>query len=346
MPRSNSTARLEKNYSLQRVFLLPCLWAFAVALIVQGADAPADAPPARVMLELTNGSRIAGTPSIDRLKMATQYADVEFLLSRLRTLAFQGADRTCTITLQNGDLLKGKLAATEIAMKTLFGQVVIPLEQVSKIVGMGGKTMPEGLVLYYNFDADEGGRVTDSSGNGNDGKIHGATHISAGQVRGAMSFNGDGQMVIVGNPASLRLQNFTIMAWIKRGATDLVCKTSDWADLFCYCHGGYGFGIHRDGHLFLSKADMDSTFSAGEIHDQAFHHVAVTKQGSKVVFFLDGVAGPATDLNTDFEFDSDASVGGRTDSFQTTFLGVIDEVAVFNRPLSDEEVKDIYESQK
>ena len=307
------------------------------------------APAAQVALELTDGERVVGTPSVDKLNMTTQYADVDIQLSRVRTIEFKGADRAAEINLQNGDQLKGKLAATEIALKTLFGPVVIPLAQVSAMHVTGqasGKSLPEGLVLYYNFDADEGERVTDASGSGNNGKVLGATHAIFGKVRGAMNFNGDGQMIVIGNPVSLRLQSFTIMAWIKRADLDKICKTSQWADLFCYPHGGYGFGIHADGHLYLSKADFGTSFSSVEIHDEAYHHVAVTKDGTKVVFYLDGVAYPSEDLDQTFEFNADASVGGRSDSYQNTFLGAMDEVAMFKRVLTADEVKGVWEAQR
>jgi len=44
--------------------------------------------------------------------------------------------------------------------------------------------------------------------------------------------------------------------------------------------------------------------------------------------------------------DTGVAVGARPDSLVASFIGVIDEVAVFNRPLQDDEVKGVYESQK
>jgi hypothetical protein len=37
--------------------------------------------------------------------------------------------------------------------------------------------MNSGLVAYYNFDEGSGTIAKDSSGNGNDGTIHGATYV-------------------------------------------------------------------------------------------------------------------------------------------------------------------------
>jgi hypothetical protein len=182
---------------------------------------------------------------------------------------------------------------------------------------------------------------------GNNGKVHGATYTSEGKIGGAMSFNGDRQAVIIGNPASLQLQDFTIMAWIKRGSLDKATSQAGRdGHFFCYGHAGYLFGVHPNGQLFLSKIDIDNVPADCEINDETFHHVVVTKKENKVVFYVDGTGHPAPDYDPGFEFNTDVAVGARVDTFEGCFLGVIDEVAVFNRPLSGDEVKGIYDSQK
>jgi hypothetical protein len=333
---------------MRRSILLLCLIAWPLVLTAQNnTSAPAAAPALQLTLDFTDGSRIVGAPAIDRLKIKSQFADMEVQLSRIHSVEFSDADHATRINLKNGDRITCNLYATGITINTLLGPVVIPFAKLKEIrAGAPGESMPDGLVLRYTFDKDEGATVTDASGHGLNGKLHGATYTRQGKSGGAMSFNGDRQSVIVGNPPALQLQNFTFMAWIKRGATDAVCKTSEWGCLFGYCVGGYDFGIHNNNHLFLGKSGTWPQFSSFEIRDQAFHHVAVTKQGSKVVFYLDGKAYPGADSGDTYEFNSIASVGGRTDTYLCTFLGLMDELAVFNRALSAEEVKDVYDSQK
>jgi hypothetical protein len=74
--------------------------------------------------------------------------------------------------------------------------------------------------------------------------------------------------------------------------------------------------------------------------------VAVTKNGSHVIFYLDGQAFPAPDYNPGFEFATDAGLGARSDNRGNCFLGAIGELEVFNRALTGAEIKGIYESQK
>jgi len=337
---------IKKGRIMREALVLLCLW----VMLAAARATPATAPGVQVVLELSDGSRIVGTPATDRIKIVTQYSRMEIPLSLLRTIELSGTDHATHLSLRNGDLISGQLDASEISVKAMFGQVTIPINELQRIrVTDTGKAVPDGLVLHFSFDTDEGGRVTDMSGAGNDGKVIGATYTSEGKVGGAMSFSGDRQAVAVGNPASLQLQNFTIMAWVKRGSLDRASLINiDGANghVFGYGQGGFAFAMHPNGGVYLCKVGFDEVQSPYVIHDESFHHVAVTKQGSRVVFYLDGVASPPSDYGGTFEFGTDAAVGAKVENMANSFIGVIDEVFIFNRGLSDDEVKGIYDSQK
>ena len=100
--------------------------------------APADAPAVQLVLELSDGSRVIGTPALDRLKITSKYASMDFQLSRSRTIEFSGTNHAAQVNLQNGDVLNGALAIKEIALKTDSGQVVTPPAKVSKILVRAG----------------------------------------------------------------------------------------------------------------------------------------------------------------------------------------------------------------
>src|SRR5581483_2814104 len=59
-------------------------------------------------------------------------------------------------------------------------------------------------------------------------------------------------------------------------------------------------------------------------------------------FYVDGVADPEVDYNVSFSFSSPAAIGSRGDNFYNVFLGAIDEVDVYGRALSSNEVAGIY----
>ena len=186
----------------------------------------------------------------------------------------------------------------------------------------GNYTPSSGLVGWWHGDGD----ANDAAG-GNTGTLQGNTMFAAGQFGQAFQLDGNQDGVDLGNPANLSLQNFTISAWVKRTAG------AGLAVIFSQGSLGYGFGLHADGRLFLTNIDasvVNSTMLT--ITDSAFHHVAVTKAGSQVIFYLDGVAESAPAYNPTFT-GSGAAIGYRPDNRTAGFAGIIDEVAVFNRAL-------------
>lgn len=338
--------------------ILVCLLAWTAVLQAQNADAPAGKPAAQLSITLTDDSRITGTPDADGLKITTQYSTPKIPLTLLHTLEFgDGTDRAAKITLRNGDVLNARVETKEIGMTTSFGHVVIRMADVSTMemghTAHAGKPLPEGCVLHYTFEENEDGKVTDSSGEGNDGTVKGASYVSVGRTAGAMSFNGRGdQAIITKNAGNLKLQDFTIVAWIRRGSRKIVTYEQRMvsfgfprAMIFGYGDGGYNLGIQDDGVLLMDTG-VKGVFSSCKITDDAFHQVAVTKKGKSVVFYVDGVAYPADDYDVHFEFNTDVVTGAQPENLSATFLGLIDEVTVFNRPLSADEVKEVYESQK
>ena len=196
---------------------------------------------------------------------------------------------------------------------------------------------PSGLISWWPGN----GNASDLAG-GNNGTLHGSVTYVAGQVGQAFSFNGNGEGVVVGNPASLQLQNFTIDAWIQRGSTNQASLSTSGGLFFSYGDGGYGFGMDDNGQLLLSQVDDSQVVSSLLIADTNWHHVAVTKGGSTVVFYIDGVAYPTVSYGPNFTFSTSAAIGARGDSFGNCFLGLIDEVDVFNRPLAAMEIQAIY----
>ncbi|MBI3849680.1 MAG: hypothetical protein HY298_05235 [Verrucomicrobia bacterium] len=74
--------------------------------------------------------------------------------------------------------------------------------------------VPSNLVSWWQAE----GNAFDANGT-NHGTLLGNTAYVPGQVGKAFNFDGSGDAVQIGNPASLQLQNFTIDAWIKRSST-------------------------------------------------------------------------------------------------------------------------------
>ncbi len=199
---------------------------------------------------------------------------------------------------------------------------------------------PSGLVSWWAAE----GNALDQIG-GNNGTLVGNTTYGPGEVGQAFVFTGNnGDGVMLGNPASLQLQNFTIESWIKRASASIVSQSAPNGEIFAYGLNGYGFGIWSDGRLYITKIGVDSILISTGISDTNWHHVAVTKSGTTVVFYIDGMAYNVAPYTSTFTFTTPVMIGTTTTgtSTQTSFLGSIDEISIYNRALASNEVAAIY----
>jgi Concanavalin A-like lectin/glucanases superfamily len=187
---------------------------------------------------------------------------------------------------------------------------------------------PSGLIGWWPGDGD----ANDIQG-GNNGALQGGTTFAPGEVGQAFSFHDAGDYVSVANAPGLQLQSFTIDAWVSGGG----------GPIFAYGNGGYGLVMGGDGRLTLTQvgsSNVQSTVKATP--GTGFHHVAVTKNGSAVIFYVDGVADAPVSYNPLFSFNSNAAIGSYGNYFLEYFNGLIDEIEVANRALSQSEIQAIY----
>src|SRR6185503_5214068 len=120
----------------------------------------------------------------------------------------------------------------------------------------------------------------------NNGVLVGNASFGPGLVGQAFSFAGDNDSVMIGNPATLQLQNFTIEAWIKRASANQVTLDTTFlaGTIFGYGYGGYTFVVSVDGRLAFGKVGTSGISSTNAIRDTNWHHVAVTKSSASVIF--------------------------------------------------------------
>jgi hypothetical protein len=124
-----------------------------------------------------------------------------------------------------------------------------------------------GLVAAYAFDEGAGASVADGSGNGNGGRVTGATW-TRGRYGGALRFDGSGDLVRVPPSASLDVgSEMTLSAWIQPAASQ----------------GGWRTIIHRERDVFFLNAGSDVQGLVGRVDDLLAASVIVAAAGFAVV---------------------------------------------------------------
>ena len=204
-----------------------------------------------------------------------------------------------------------------------------------------------GLVAAFGFDEGTGTTVKDSSGNNLNGTIVGATWTTTGMYGNALSFNGTSSYVDLGSPSALQLTgSMTIEAWVKVAANpaddgQIVSKSngSGWQLKTSPDTGPHTFGISVSVNS-TTKAQRYSTtvpalntwYHIAGVYDDAALTLSTYVNGVLDNGTLRGTV-PASQLNQT----ANVNIGRRTGGFY--FNGVIDEVRIYNRALSQAEIQ-------
>ncbi|MCX6922416.1 MAG: putative Ig domain-containing protein, partial [Verrucomicrobia bacterium] len=198
--------------------------------------------------------------------------------------------------------------------------------------------LPSGCVAWWRAENN----FLDSVGT-NHGTVLGTMGFGAGKVAQAFTPGGAGSGVLLGNPASLQLQTLSIEAWVKRAnASKAGYENVGGGEFIAYGPGGYAFGMSDNGSLFISVAGSGGVDSYLKITDTNYHHAAVVKSGSSVIFYIDGVADPMGAFTPTFSFTTPVALGTYAFASTATFMGQMDELAIYNRALGSNEIAAIY----
>jgi hypothetical protein len=197
------------------------------------------------------------------------------------------------------------------------------------------------LIGWWRFSG-EGDRVIDLSSWGNDGELKGNAKRSVGWFGQGISLDGEGSFINFPDIEIEENGTATIEGWFRfrSQAKDSVSNVG----LFS------GFYQHGDSnHFYFARTNENFTAGSHLTHD-TWHHIAVSWDGdaSTARLYVDGQYVPITiqrDAEDILAIDgltigrSAGYFGGLIGSARNTFAGDIDEVRVWNRVLSIDEIR-------
>jgi chitodextrinase len=200
---------------------------------------------------------------------------------------------------------------------------------------------PPGLVGAWAFNEGAGGTAADSSGLGNQGTVLGASWSTQGRYGGALSFNGTSSLVQVADSASLDLTTgMTLSAWVmptvsQSGWRTILQKQTD--AYFLNASSGAGALRPAGGGTFGSSTPYVAGPTASPVN--AWTHVALTYDGVTLRLFVNGtqVTTRAT-TGTIQATNSPLWIGGNQ-PYGEFFNGLIDEVRIYNRALTQTDIQ-------
>jgi len=203
------------------------------------------------------------------------------------------------------------------------------------------------LVAYYPMDETQGD-IYDYSGQGNHGTNNGASYGAAGKVGYGLEFDGSDDVTIVNNEA-LSPESITLSAWVKASAID------DWNGIITNIDTTsprHGLNLQVGTSQDIASLIYDGAGGGGYINSttvpavDTWYHVVLTHNSpdNRSIFYVNGNNERETTAYGLAYLSGTDTIIGRfyTDSTGLRFKGIIDEVRIYNRALSDDEVKNLY----
>jgi len=207
------------------------------------------------------------------------------------------------------------------------------------------------LVLYLPFDDDTPGEAKDHSQFANNGTLGGNPELAEGKFGGALMFDATDDQIVVPTNATLDIEDeITMMAWAKPGPN----LTADWRTIVgksptnVLGNNTFSYDIRTDNsgvlRFSLNLGGVWQYVLGPTLVQDTWYHIAGTYDGQEMILYVDGEPVGTTQTSGKINVTLDPvcvgnlvnAVGGGQNEY---WSGAIDEVRIWNRALSEEEVK-------
>ena len=205
------------------------------------------------------------------------------------------------------------------------------------------------LVLYMSFDEHNGNPATDHSQYQNHGTLVGTPQLVNGKFGKALQFNGESDWVEVPHADSLTVDTaVTVMAWIHTPRHHGP-GGAQWQGILGKGNSprSYSFYTTADGHLHFSVDAFIGTASNEKVALNEWQHVVAQMDAAGWHrYWINGKNVGNIQVNASLPGQTDTSsvlIGNTHDILPISapnrhFLGLIDEVRIYNRALSEAEI--------
>ena len=206
----------------------------------------------------------------------------------------------------------------------------------------------QGLVAHYTFDDSPEDWTVQS----NHGSVNGKITYVKGMIDNGASFNGSSYIEVPSSDSLNLTKAFTISAWLykdgagPKGSSPIVCKGEG-----DYLNEETPYALYHDeaGYypsMRLVNADDHREYQSEiPVSHQKWHLLTVSSDGKTIKFFVDGVLRDRHTWTGGELFRGPGSLFIGADPVDGTkfFKGIIDDLRIYNRVLTDKEIKALYD---
>lgn len=211
-----------------------------------------------------------------------------------------------------------------------------------------------GLIAYYSFDDDADSIVVDKTGNFANNGFSNSLIRDCGVSGQAIRLNGDDHYAAFGSTPVKNIfgtEDFSISFYFKSLNSNTV-NTQTILSKRENCSNDNAFAIRfspltKNLNLVVSEdVSLSTILSAPVDPKKCWHHVAVVRRGTTIHFYVDGLKVKSDTKNKRINISSDdlPLLLGPSSCLATdgAFEGFVDELLIYDRSLTDDEVKSIF----
>jgi hypothetical protein len=210
------------------------------------------------------------------------------------------------------------------------------------------RELDDSLVAHWALDDGPGEVALDGSGNGHDGVVSGGTWISDGRFGGGIRLTPGDAVAVAGFPNAT--PSFTVSTWIRLSSEQLALNDDLWVAILStenFAEGGWQLNI--DNRLARPRFDfaywappfMGYLFVECECVelDRWVHLAAVVDvETNRVTLYKDGSIGDEETRPSDIPPGDSTLYFGRWNMGERLLSGDLDDVAIWNRALTAQEI--------
>lgn len=208
---------------------------------------------------------------------------------------------------------------------------------------------PDDVIAMWLLDDGNGAVAKDASGNGHLGQLIGNPQWVAGKFGGALDFDGDDRVDCGDIDGVDGFTGLTALAWCRwdggDGGLTAPARVVSKQDPNKGDKGPFSLGSGWNAHkltLWIHFGNWAGVHSVTNIDDGEWHHVAGTYDGNSLRVYVDGVEEAESNIGKVTGGSTPEHVAIGSDGFGREFWkGVIDEVALFSVPLTEDDISGI-----
>ena len=201
------------------------------------------------------------------------------------------------------------------------------------------------MIAWWKFDEAEDARVLDSSGNNLHGRLLGDAKIVPDSARGkVLSLDGDGDYVDCGNNPLFDIRDeITIAAWIKVKAFD-----REWQTIVS--KGEWSWRLHRNStfesiKFNITRGPLLSVAGNVNVNDGKWHQIVATYNGVQIHLYVNGILDKVEYVSGVVGTSTESvNIGANAEEPGREWNGLIDDVRIYGRALTQKEVRALYKN--